>query len=95
MVDVIQANDFYSEVAHDSLAFYRLFKEFDPQAVDIYVQCALYDAPGSEVRLKMPVVHECITYTDQRAMVESFELLHKLDEQVELRWVIPGRLSAL
>ena len=63
--------------------------------IGVYVQCALYDAPGGDVKLKMPVVHECITYADQRAMTESFELLSKLDERVELRWVIAGRFSTL
>ena len=37
VVYMIQANYAYSEAARNSLAFYRLFKEFDPEAVDIYV----------------------------------------------------------
>ena len=72
-----------------------MFKTFDPAVIDVYVECALHDTPGGEVRLKLPVVHECMTYADQYSMIEAFELLGRLDPQVELRFVVGGKLSAL
>ena len=83
------------EEARKEIASSWVFKPFHPSVVDIYIECALYDAPSGEVRLKMPVVYESSVYVDQYAMAEVFELLQSLDERVELHWVFGSRLTAL
>ena len=85
----------YRDAAREAIASSWVFKPFDPVVVNIFVECALHETPTGEVKLKMPVVHECIAYVDQYCVSEAFELLGKLDDRVELRWVVAGRLSDL
>ncbi|OSC99698.1 alpha/beta-hydrolase [Trametes coccinea BRFM310] len=68
------------------------FAAWDPTVLDIYVDCGLYDAPDGQVKLKMPGIQEAVCFTENHAPQETFELLATLDERIELRWLVAGKL---
>ncbi|KAI0752708.1 alpha/beta-hydrolase [Daedaleopsis nitida] len=80
--------------AHKAFATTPFFQAWDPKALAIYVECGLYDAADGQVRLKMPGVQEAACFSEEYATFETFELLAKLDESVETRWVIADKLKA-
>jgi hypothetical protein len=41
----------------------------------------------------MPPVHEALLTANPRARVETWELMEKLDEKIELLWILPGKPS--
>ncbi|KAI1787261.1 alpha/beta-hydrolase [Ganoderma leucocontextum] len=80
------------EEAYRMFASTPFFAAWDPAALEVYVQCALYDAPDGQVRLKMPGMQEAICFAEERATFETFELLPTLDERIELRWLVAAKI---
>jgi hypothetical protein len=75
----------------------RLFKDvpffaaWDPDVLKIYVEHGLASDPKGGFRLKMSAIQEAVVFADARVTCETWELLERLDERVELRWVMPGK----
>ncbi|KAI0649944.1 Alpha/Beta hydrolase protein [Trametes meyenii] len=90
----IQRRDGWStrEEAHRQFAATPFFSAWDPATLAIYVECGLYDAEDGQVRLKMPGVQEGVCFAENYTPYETFELLAGLDERVELRWLVAGKL---
>jgi hypothetical protein len=65
------------------------FATWDPEALEVYLECALTTDPNGGVRLKMLGVEEALIYTDLRTTYEVFHLLEKLHARIELRWILP------
>ncbi|KAG0704980.1 hypothetical protein DFH29DRAFT_997255 [Suillus ampliporus] len=59
--------------------------------IRLYVEYGLYEDGSGSVRLKTPPVHEALVLANPRASRETWELLERLDENIELLWVVPGR----
>ncbi|KAH9927946.1 alpha/beta-hydrolase [Epithele typhae] len=81
------------EEAHRQFAAVPFFQAWDPAALDVYVECALYDAPDGQVRLKMPGGLEAANFAERFTACETFELLPQLDPRIETRFVIAGKLE--
>ena len=60
--------------------------------LDIYIECGLYEADDGQVKLKMPGIQEAVCFAENHAPYETFELLAGLDERIELRWLVAGKL---
>ena len=69
------------------------FAAWDPVALAVYVECALYTAPDGILRLKMTGVQEALCFAYERATFETFELLPALDARIGLRWLVAGQLD--
>ncbi|KZT67779.1 hypothetical protein DAEQUDRAFT_728778 [Daedalea quercina L-15889] len=41
----------------------------------------------------MPGVQEAMTYTDMLTMYETWDLMDTLDERVEIRWILAGKVG--
>lgn len=39
----------------------------------------------------MPSIQEALVFADRMGSIEAWELLERLDERIELRWVVPGK----
>ncbi|KAI8989137.1 Alpha/Beta hydrolase protein [Trametes punicea] len=91
----IQRRDGWSsrEEAHRQFAATPFFAVWDPAVLDIYVECGLYEAQDGQIKLKMPGIQEAVCFAENHVPYETFELLATLDENVELRWLVAGKLS--
>jgi pimeloyl-ACP methyl ester carboxylesterase len=67
------------------------FAAWDPDVLKLYVECALTSDPDGSVRLKMTGLQEALVFVESRTPYEVFTELPKLDERIELRWLIPGK----
>jgi len=48
------------------------------------------DSSGNAiVRLKMPSIHEAMVLSETHSECEVYQCLPDLDEQIELRWIVP------
>lgn len=70
------------------------FAAWDPAVLKIYVECGLHAGRDGQLKLKMPGVQEAVCFAENYAPFECFELLSGLDERVELRWLVAGKLTA-
>ncbi|KAG1872917.1 Alpha/beta hydrolase family-domain-containing protein [Suillus subalutaceus] len=68
-----------------------LFSAWHPDVLRLYVDFGLYEDESGCVRLKMPPVHEALVLANPRARREAWELMEKLDEKIELLWILPGK----
>ncbi|KAG1859224.1 Alpha/beta hydrolase family-domain-containing protein [Suillus subluteus] len=78
----------------DALRSFRsspLFSAWHPDVLRLYVDFGLYEDESGCVRLKMPPVHEALVLANPRARRETWELIEKLDEKIELLWILPGK----
>jgi len=75
----------------------RLFKAspffgaWHPDALQLYITYALCEDPQGGVKLKMSGLQEALVFADRIGAIEAWELLEKVDERIELRWVVPGK----
>ncbi|KAG2126602.1 Alpha/Beta hydrolase protein [Suillus clintonianus] len=75
----------------------RLFKAspffgaWHPDTLELYVTYGLCKDSQGGVRLKMSGVHEALVFADRIGSNEAWELLGRLDERIELRWIVPGK----
>ncbi|KAG1859214.1 Alpha/Beta hydrolase protein [Suillus subluteus] len=70
-----------------------MFSAWDPDVLRLYVDFGLYEDESGCVRLKTPPIHEALVLANPRASRETWELMEKLDENIELLWVLPGKPS--
>ncbi|KAI0634240.1 Alpha/Beta hydrolase protein [Trametes polyzona] len=94
VLGAVQRRDRWSsrEEAMKQFSATPFFRAWDPAVLQIYVECGLYESPDGQVRLKMPGVQEAVCFAENYAPFECFELLAGLDERVELRWLVAGKL---
>ncbi|KAL1948465.1 hypothetical protein VTO73DRAFT_12540 [Trametes versicolor] len=82
------------EEALQQFSVIPFFAAWDPAVLKIYVECGLHAGPDGQLKLKMPGVQEAVCFAENYAPFECFELLSGLDERVELRWLVAGKLTA-
>jgi hypothetical protein len=68
-----------------------MFSAWHPDVLRLYVEFGLYEDESGCVRLKMPPIHEALVLANLRASRETWELIEKLDEKIELLWILPGK----
>lgn len=66
------------------------FAAWHPSVLQCYVDYALVDNSEGGVRLKMSGLQEGLAFTNRALPWETWVLLDKLDERIELRWIIPN-----
>ena len=81
------------EAALEAFAATPFFAVWDKDALRMYVECGLYEAEGGEVRLKMDGVFEGVCFAEESTPGETFQMLPDLDERVETRWLVAGKLD--
>ncbi|KAG1728505.1 Alpha/beta hydrolase family-domain-containing protein [Suillus paluster] len=69
-----------------------MFSTWHPDVLRLYVDHGLYEDASGCVRLKTSPVHEALIYANPRASREAWESLERLEENIELLWVVPGKL---
>ncbi|KAF8579956.1 hypothetical protein K439DRAFT_1358320 [Ramaria rubella] len=71
---------------------------WDPSTLEKYVQYGLERDPEADssdaVRLKMSGAQEAIVFIDRNVSYETWQLLPKLDERIELFFIVSGKDSA-
>ncbi|KAF9230423.1 Alpha/Beta hydrolase protein [Melanogaster broomeanus] len=76
----------------DALQLFKkspLFRTWNPEVLQLYVDHALTDDSSGGVKLKMSGVHEALCFMCHLVSWETWELLDKVDEVITLRWVVP------
>ncbi|KAG1733289.1 Alpha/beta hydrolase family-domain-containing protein [Suillus lakei] len=69
----------------------RMFSAWHPDVLRLYVDYGLYEDESGCARLKTSPVHEALVLANPRASRETWELMEKLDEKIELLWILPGK----
>ncbi|KAH9926152.1 Alpha/beta hydrolase family-domain-containing protein [Fomitopsis serialis] len=67
------------------------FAAWHPDVLDIYVECGLTEDPNGGVTLKMPGIHEALTFTEVMTTYDTWDLIDTLDPRIPLQWVLPGK----
>lgn len=67
------------------------FRAWHPDTLQLYVKYGLCKDSQGGVKLKMSSLHEALVFADRIGANEAWELLEKLDERIELRWIVPGK----
>ncbi|KAG1737510.1 uncharacterized protein EDB91DRAFT_1290408, partial [Suillus paluster] len=67
------------------------FGAWHADTLQSYVTYGLCDDSQGGVKLKMSGLHEALVFADHMGSHEAWELLERVDEQIELRWVVPGK----
>lgn len=83
--------------SEEALHLFRLlpfFAAWDPDVLTNYVKHGLTPDPRGGFMLKMTCIQEAIVFADTRVAYEVWELLERLDERVELRYIMPGKPGA-
>ncbi|KAI0827409.1 Alpha/Beta hydrolase protein [Trametes gibbosa] len=95
VIGAVQRRDEWSshEEALKQFSTIPFFQAWDPAVLDVYLECGLYETTDGKVKLKMPRIQEAICFSENYAPFECFELLSTLDERIELRWLVAGRLT--
>ncbi|KAG1737532.1 uncharacterized protein EDB91DRAFT_1055105 [Suillus paluster] len=79
----------------EALRFFKaspFFGGWHPDALQLYVTCGLCEDSRGGVKLKMSGLHEALAFAGRNIRsFEAWELLEKVDERIELRWVVPGK----
>ncbi|KAG2347253.1 hypothetical protein BDR05DRAFT_958745 [Suillus weaverae] len=70
-----------------------MFSAWHPDVLRLYVDYGLYEDESGCIRLKMPPVQEALILANPRTSRETWELMEKLDEKIELLWILPGKPS--
>ncbi|KAG0704158.1 Alpha/beta hydrolase family-domain-containing protein [Suillus ampliporus] len=75
----------------------RLFKAspffggWHPDALQLYVTYGLCEDSRGGVKLKTPSLQEALVFSGRISSSEAWELLERVDERIELRWIVPGK----
>ncbi|KAG0698300.1 Alpha/beta hydrolase family-domain-containing protein [Suillus ampliporus] len=69
-----------------------MFSSWHPDVLRLYIDYGLYEDASGCVRLKMSAINEALVYANPRASRETWESMERLDENIELLWVVPGKL---
>ncbi|KAG0704156.1 hypothetical protein DFH29DRAFT_873941 [Suillus ampliporus] len=67
------------------------FGAWHPDTLQLYVTYGLCEDSQGGVKLKMSALHEALVFSDHLGSNETWEVLEKVDERIELRWVVPGK----
>ncbi|KAF9238987.1 Alpha/Beta hydrolase protein [Melanogaster broomeanus] len=67
------------------------FSTWNPEVLQLYVDHGLTDDPHGGVKLKMSGLHEGLSFANNMAPWEMWELLDTVDEAITLRWVVPKK----
>jgi pimeloyl-ACP methyl ester carboxylesterase len=67
------------------------FSAWHPNVLRLYVDHGLYEDGSGRVGLKTHPIHEAIVGANLQASRETWELMEKLDENIELLWILPGK----
>ena len=89
-------------IREEALQLFRqspFFAAWDPEALNVYVECATYptqdpSSKGAVVALKMPGIQEAVVFADGHTRCEVYHRLPELNERIELRWIMPGNPEA-
>jgi pimeloyl-ACP methyl ester carboxylesterase len=68
-----------------------MFSAWHPDVLRLYVDFGLYEDESGCVRLKMPPIHEALVLANPLASRETWELMERLDENIEVLWILPGK----
>ncbi|KAG1731189.1 Alpha/beta hydrolase family-domain-containing protein [Suillus paluster] len=79
------------EEALRSLKTSPFFAGWHPDALRLYVAYGLCEDSRGGVKLKMSSLHEALVFAGRIGSFEAWELLEKVDERIELHWVVPGK----
>ncbi|KAG2126603.1 Alpha/beta hydrolase family-domain-containing protein [Suillus clintonianus] len=79
------------EEAWNLLRASPFFRAWHPDTLQLYVTYGLCEDSQGGVKLKMSGLHEALATVDRIAPNEAWELLEKVDERIELRWIVPGK----
>ncbi|KAG1754813.1 Alpha/beta hydrolase family-domain-containing protein [Suillus paluster] len=69
----------------------RYFGGWHPDVLRLYVTYGLCEDSRGGVKLKMSGLHEALVNAGRMGSYEAWELLERVDERIELRWVLPGK----
>ncbi|KAG1819245.1 uncharacterized protein BJ212DRAFT_80849 [Suillus subaureus] len=67
------------------------FRAWHPDTLQLYVTYGLCEDSQGGVKLKTSALHEALVFVDHIGSNEAWELLEKVDERIELRWIVPGK----
>jgi len=67
------------------------FGAWDPRVIELYVTYGFCEDSQGGVKLKMSGLYEALVFGCRMAAVEGWEVLERLDERIELRWIVPGK----
>ncbi|KAG2159382.1 Alpha/beta hydrolase family-domain-containing protein [Suillus bovinus] len=67
------------------------FRAWHPDTLQLYVTYGLTKDSQGGVKLKMSALQEALVFSDRIGSREAWELLEKVDERIELRWIVPGK----
>lgn len=79
------------EEAHRLLKQSPFFATWDSDVLKLYVEHGLYPDPDGGVRLKTSGVQEAICFAQSPTSYEVWAMMDKLDERIELKWIVPGK----
>jgi hypothetical protein len=86
------------EEALKSLSGIGFFRAWDPEVLEVYVECGTTptrdSSGGASIRLKMPGIHEASVFSETHTEYETYQRLPELDERIELLWIMPGHPEA-
>jgi hypothetical protein len=81
-------------ISEEALRLFKtspFFGAWHPDTLQLYVTYGLCKDSQGGVRLKMSSMHEALVFSDHIGSNEAWELLEKVDERIELRWIVPGK----
>jgi hypothetical protein len=70
-----------------------MFSAWHPDVLRLYVDFGLYEDESGCVRLKTPPIHEALVLANPLASRETWELMERLDGNIEVLWILPGKES--
>ncbi|KAG1737531.1 Alpha/beta hydrolase family-domain-containing protein [Suillus paluster] len=79
------------EEALRSLKASPFFGGWHPDVLRLYVTYGICEDSQGGVKLKTSGLHEALVFGGRVGSYEAWELLSKVDERIELRWVVPGK----
>jgi hypothetical protein len=81
----------YSEEAKALFLENPFFAAWEPSVLSIYLSCGLTLTTAGTVKLKMPAIQEALLFAHWKTSFEVWDRLEKLDERIEIRWIVPGK----
>ncbi|KAI0697027.1 Alpha/beta hydrolase family-domain-containing protein [Cytidiella melzeri] len=69
------------------------WQAWDPDALDLYVECGLCDDTKGGVKLKMSGILEAAVFAEAVRTYEAWQLCSQIDPRIPLKFVMPGKLE--
>ena len=67
------------------------FGAWRPDVLRLYATYGLCEDSQGGVKLKTSSLQEAFVYADPLGANETWELLDRVDNRIELRWIVPGK----